>query len=232
MSARFRLFRLFGIDVYLHWSWFLLVAYRIQARGQYYTSSSWAAAEVLSLFLIVLIHEFGHSLACRQVGGVANNIILWPFGGIAFGNPPPRPGAVLWTIAAGPLVNVVLVPVFGLLSFLSSSSGWEETAPNADHLIGNLWLVNLVLLIFNMLPIYPLDGGQILRALLWFKLGMARSLLVATSIGLAGGLLLAGFAFWSTSFWLGFIALFLLSQCWRGFQEAKILSRLPSAGQP
>ena len=59
----------------------------------------------------MLLHEFGHALACRQVGGVANRIVLWPLGGIAYVNPPPRPGAVLWSIAAGPLVNVALVPI-------------------------------------------------------------------------------------------------------------------------
>jgi Zn-dependent protease len=58
-----------------------------------------------------LFHEFGHALACRQVGGQADLIVLWPLGGVAYVSPPPRPGALLWRIAAGPLVNVLLVPV-------------------------------------------------------------------------------------------------------------------------
>jgi Zn-dependent protease len=73
---------------------------------------SWSIAEYLGLFLIVLTHEFGHAMACRQVGGTANRIMLWPLGGVAYVDPPQRPGAMLWSIAAGPLVNVALIPVF------------------------------------------------------------------------------------------------------------------------
>ena len=69
--------------------------------------------ECLALFVIVLLHEFGHALACRQVGGQANQIVLWPLGGVAYVAPPPRPGPTLWSIAAGPLVNVALTPVLG-----------------------------------------------------------------------------------------------------------------------
>ena len=72
----------------------------------------WSVLECLALFLIVLIHEFGHQLACRQVGGKTHDIILWPLGGVAYVSPPQRPGAQLWSIAAGPLVNVVLFPMF------------------------------------------------------------------------------------------------------------------------
>src|SRR6202790_1610878 len=126
-----RLFRFSGIDVFLHWSWFLVAAYEIQARKGSYSSITWNVLEYLALFLIVMIHEFGHALACRQVGGTANQIVLWPLGGVAYVNPPPRPGATLWSIAAGPLVNVGLVPVLSLLGVLNRSLGWAETMPNA-----------------------------------------------------------------------------------------------------
>src|SRR5579863_7593404 len=106
-----RLFRFSGIDVFLHWSWFLVAAYEIQTRRGSYSSITWNVLEYLALFVIVLLHEFGHALACRQVGGRANEIVLWPLGGIAYVFPPPRPGALLWSIAAGPLVNLFLVPV-------------------------------------------------------------------------------------------------------------------------
>ena len=107
-----RLFRFSGIDVFLHWSWFLVAFYEIQRGGiGHYSSVTWAVLEYLALFLIVTLHEFGHALACRQVGGQANQIVLWPLGGVAYVNPPQRPGATLWCIAAGPLVNVVLAPI-------------------------------------------------------------------------------------------------------------------------
>src|SRR5205085_1678760 len=112
MGGTIRLFKFSGIHVYLHFSWFLIAAYQFTRSRAAYDSAAFAAIEYLALFVIVLLHEFGHSLACRQTGGTADQIVLWPLGGIAFVNPPRRPGAVLWSIAAGPLVNVVLLPVF------------------------------------------------------------------------------------------------------------------------
>jgi len=114
-----RLFQFSGINVFLHWSWFLVAVYEIQTRPGRYSSIVWSVLEYLALFLIVLLHEFGHSLACRQVGGRANQIVLWPLGGVAYVDPPPRPGATLWSIAAGPLVNVALLPVLWILTSLS-----------------------------------------------------------------------------------------------------------------
>ena len=102
------------------------------------------------------------------MGGRADQIVLWPLGGVAFVDPPPRPGATLWSIAAGPLVNVLLIPIFSLAWFLAKSLNWPETNPNLYNLITTIWIINAALLAFNMLPIYPLDGGQILRSLLWF----------------------------------------------------------------
>jgi Zn-dependent protease len=161
-----RLFRFNGIDLSLHWSWFLVAAYEIGGRQRAYSSITWNVLEYLALFLIVMIHEFGHALACRQVGGVANQIVLWPLGGVAYVNPPQRPGATLWSIAAGPLVNLALVPILKILGTLMRSQGLAQELPNAFLLLRTVALINLGLLIFNMLPIYPLDGGQILRSLL------------------------------------------------------------------
>jgi Zn-dependent protease len=222
-----RLFRFHGIDVFLHWSWFLVAIWEIQAgAGRRYSSVAWNVAEYLALFLIVLTHEFGHALACRQVGGQANQIVLWPFGGVAYVQPPPRAGATLWSIAAGPLVNVVLVPVFFGLGLWGRSHGIPQTWPDLFALLKAVAVINLVLLLFNLLPIYPLDGGQILRALLWFVLGRARSLMVATVLGFIG---LAGYfllAFYLRSVWLSLIGVFLLMNCWAGLQSARALARL------
>src|SRR6185295_17965259 len=125
-QGSFRLFRFAGVSVYLHWSWFLVAAYGMSSRTMAYSTPIWNVLEYLSLFVIVLMHEFGHSLACRQVGGQADQIVLWPLGGVAYVDPPQRPGATLWSIAAGPLVNVALVPVLTALTMLSRSSGWAE----------------------------------------------------------------------------------------------------------
>jgi Zn-dependent protease len=220
------LFRFSGIDVFLHFSWFLVAAYEIQTRKGSYSSVTWNVLEYLALFLIVLVHEFGHALACRQVGGSANQIVLWPLGGVAYVDPPPRPGATLWSIAAGPLVNVVILPVLWIVVTLSRSSGMASTSPDLYALLRSVFWINVGLLVFNILPIYPLDGGQILRSLLWFVLGRARSLMVATVLGLIGVAAFIGLALWRQDLWLGAIALFMLMNCWSGLQQARALLRL------
>ena len=82
------LFRVAGIDLFLHWSWFLVAVIEVGYLGYRYTSLIWSVLEYLSLFLIVLLHEFGHAMACRQVGGSSDQILLWPLGGVAYVNPP------------------------------------------------------------------------------------------------------------------------------------------------
>ena len=221
----FRLFRLAGIDVFLHWSWFVVALFEIQ-RARDYSSPVWNVLEYLALFVIVTMHEFGHALACRQVGGRAEQIVLWPLGGVAYVNPPQRPGATLWSIAAGPLVNVVLVPVLLGLYLLSRSSGLATTSPDALALLRAVAYINAGLLLFNILPVYPLDGGQILRSLLWFVLGRARSLMAAALVGFLGVLGLAFLALRTESAWFGILAAFVGMNCWRGFQHARELWRV------
>jgi Zn-dependent protease len=225
-QGSFRLFQLAGIDVFLHWSWFVVAAFEVSTRGRRYPSIAWNVAEYLGLFLIITLHEFGHALACRQVGGTADKIVLWPLGGIAYVQPPPRPAAALWSIAAGPLVNVVLFGLSYPLTIWALHSGWRLAAPYGYRLLWTVCFMNLGLLIFNLLPIYPLDGGQILHSLLWFRLGRARSLKVVAVVGLLGAVGLIAIAAWLHSFWIGIISLYVVMSCWAGLQEAEILLRL------
>jgi Zn-dependent protease len=227
MGGAIRLFRFAGITVYLHFSWFLVAAYQVQARIHSYSRPAWALWEYIGLFAMVLLHEFGHALACRSVGGYANRIVLWPLGGVAFVQPPRRPGAMLWSLAAGPLVNVALIPVFQVFVAIAANSASEDVY----RLILSLRFVNLALLIFNMLPVYPLDGGQILRSLLWYPFGEIRSLQIASVIGLVGGVLLAVLALTFRSFWWAFMAFFLVSRAVAGWQQAKLLIQLEREGR-
>jgi len=141
-NGAMRLFRVGGITVFLHYSWFIVAVIEIQSRARTYGSLIWNVAEYLALFVIVLMHEFGHSLACRQVGGQANQIVLWPLGGIAYVSPPQRAGAVLWSIAAGPLVNVVLVFVFFAANFAFQSLDLISTAPDVYRLLRTVTRIN------------------------------------------------------------------------------------------
>ena len=229
-SGSIRLFRFSGIDVFLHWSWFLVAVYEVQAGGiGHYPSRAWSVAEYLALFVIVLLHEFGHALACRSVGGEAKRIVLWPLGGVAYVSPPPRPGATLWSIVAGPLVNVALLPVLLGIGYALRAAGVYQTVPEIHELVRAIAYINIILLIFNILPIYPLDGGKILWSLLWFVLGRARALMAATVIGLIG---IAGvflLAIVDQSFWLGFLGVYMLVSCWGGLQAARALLKLSKA---
>jgi Zn-dependent protease len=225
-SGSIRLFNFAGIDVFLHWSWFLVAVYEINGRKGDYSSISWNVAEYLALFLIVLLHEFGHALACRQVGGTANRIVLWPLGGVAYVNPPQRPGATLWSIAAGPLVNVAFLIVLTALGLPNGKIGWADAIPNLHQLLYAIWWINFGLLIFNILPIYPLDGGQILRSLLWFPLGRARSLMAATIIGFIGVAGLIALTVVRRDEWLGIITVFIVMNCWSGLQHARALMKM------
>lgn len=225
-NGSMRLFQVAGITVFLHWSWFVIALYQITNPRTHYSSIFWNILEYLALFLIVLTHEFGHSLACRQVGGRADQIVLWPLGGVAYVDPPQRPGPTLWSITAGPLVNVILVPILSALLLLTRSSWGASIPDDAANFISNIWWINTVLLIFNILPIYPLDGGQILRSLLWFPLGRARSLYIASIIGFVGVVGFIGLAVIMKSIWLGILCFFILMNCWRGLAEARMLSKV------
>src|SRR5438067_9255490 len=112
-NGTIRLFKFTGITVFIHWTWFFIAIYEIENKKRF-TSVTWSVLEYLALFAIVTMHEFGHALACRRTGGTANQIILWPLGGVAYVQPPARPGATLWSIAAGPLVNLALMPLLAL----------------------------------------------------------------------------------------------------------------------
>ncbi len=228
-SGVIRLFRFAGIEVFLHFSWFLVAAIYISGYIRRYESPVWGVLEYISVFVIVLIHEFGHALACRQVGGIANRIVLWPLGGIAFVDPPRRPGAYLWSIAAGPLVNVILLPVLAFVSMMAQAS-----LPGSDVAVffRDLNFINAVLLGFNLLPVFPLDGGQIVRGLLWFPFGEIRSLQISSVIGLVGGAILGIVGLMAGSVWWAVLAFFLLSRAWYGWQQAKAMIVASKMGIP
>jgi len=174
----------------------------------------------------VTLHE-SPCAACRQVGGQANQIVLWPLGGVAYVDPPPRPAQPLWSIARRALRECCALPILLGLVWLSGSLGWAQTMPDLYRLVDAVLSIDVVLLVFNILPIYPRMVAKIFRALLWFVLGRARSL--------AGGHdpRLIGVA--------GFIALpsgrgdlvrchrrFMLNDCWSGFKHAQQLCVSPS----
>jgi Zn-dependent protease len=226
------LFRLFGVRVFLHYSWILVAVFQVYYAfqdGKTFRnephSLAYHAFLYICLFLIVLMHEFGHSLACKSVGGTSDTIVLFPLGGVSYVRPPERAGALLWSIAAGPLVNVILVPVtFGALVLTNGIGG------TAFHdFLFDLAIINLSLLIFNMLPIYPLDGGQIFRAMLWFIFGRGVSLVIAAGTGLAGSVI-GGLAMLVLGqFWLALLGGFMAMQAYAGLRIGLAMLKLEQA---
>ncbi len=168
-----RLGRLFGIEVDIHPSWFLVLAFFAftLARGFFPTAYpgwspavTWATAIIatLLLFVSVLAHEFGHSLVARSQGIPVRNITLFALGGVSqLEREPDSPGREAWMAIAGPLVSVVIGAV---------TLGAAYVLPGPQPVVAvlaYLGVTNLALVVFNLLPGFPLDGGRVLRALLW-----------------------------------------------------------------
>ncbi|HWE94933.1 MAG TPA: site-2 protease family protein [Tepidisphaeraceae bacterium] len=221
-SGSLRLFRVFGVTVFLHWSWLLIAAYEVQQRKDVYTSLLWTGIEVLSVLVIVLLHEMGHAMACLSVKGTVDRIVLSPLSAASL-QPPPRPGPTLWTAAAGPLVNLALFPILYFAADAMQSQGRD-----LYELFTAMKYLDLLLLVFNLLPIYPLDGGQILRALLWFAAGPAWSLVVAGAVGMLGAAGVAVYALTLKSIWIAFIAVFAGVQSWKAIMLARTMLGAPA----
>lgn len=172
----------FKVPVYLHWSWTIFFGLLLFVDLKSGSSNS---VILLGVFLIVILHEFGHCIAAQYYHWKVHHIYLYPIGGAAYMEFQPVPKEELVVSAAGPLVNVLLIPFFSFLTIpFIPEPIWVKIAA-----------VNIVILFFNLLPIFPMDGGRLLRATLQFKLPRLKATLYATRIGQVCCVLLAGFGF-------------------------------------
>lgn len=180
-----RLIRAFGIDVFVHWSWFAVALLILFLGQQQFSSVLWSLLVCVSLFALVLVHEYGHAFACRLVGGRVELILLSLIGGAAFMQTPQKPGAILWSVVAGPLVNLLLVPATAMAYLLVRGAIELPVAGNDMQVfLFYLFSLNLFVLVYNMLPIYPMDGGQTLVALLWVVVGRPRAMRIVGVVGM------------------------------------------------
>ena len=142
---------------------------------------------ILALFACVLLHELGHAVAARRYGIRTRDIILLPIGGVArLEQIPEKPRQELWIALAGPAVNVVIAAVLGLGLLLTG--GWQpvdELTATGGSFFQRLAAVNLMLVIFNLIPAFPMDGGRILRALLGMRMDYVRATRIAAATGQA-----------------------------------------------
>lgn len=221
------IYRLWGITVKLHLIFILFVIIRLITSGSPGSPGfTYTAVGMAILFGIVLLHEYGHCFACRWVKGEADEIMLWPLGGLAYCRPPHDWKAELITVIGGPGVNAVLLVPLGVLSMMVNG-GWEYAVFNPfrpnwppggllENTIFMLHYINMVLLLFNMLvPMYPMDAGRIVQCLMWRKMGYEKSLWISCNIGVGAAVALAVVAFAGDQMLLLGIALFGGISCWQ-----------------
>jgi len=205
--------RISGIVVSVHATFFLLV---IWFAGVYWLDTNDVAhvasgiALLLLLFGCVLLHELGHALTARRFGFVTREITLLPIGGIAsLEQLPDDPRQSLWITLAGPAVNIVIA--LFLFIVLQLTGMWQRPTPNSfmdAPLLERLMLVNISLVIFNMLPAFPMDGGRALRAILALRMDDRRATHIAARVG-QGMAVLFAFLGWLANPLLILIALFV-----------------------
>lgn len=180
-----------GIQVRMHWTFLLLLAWVGYSFGMVDGSWQWQAGLqgivfVLAIFGCVILHEAGHALTARRYGVETEDITLLPIGGVArLQRIPSDPWAEFWIAIAGPAVNVVIAAVLFMIVFAVHGLailGRIDLTPKTPFLI-NLMLVNGLLVAFNLLPAFPMDGGRILRALLATRMEYVQATDIAASVG-------------------------------------------------
>lgn len=206
------LFKVFGIQLAVHASFWLLLAYYgyegwVEAGVP---GLCWSVGVIVLFFVCVILHELGHSLTARRYGVQTSRILLLPIGGMAeLEQIPRRPSAELLITAAGPAVNFALVAL--LLPF--AWHGWfseEEVALySAGGLVIQLCAANLIMGCFNLVPVFPMDGGRIFRALLAIRLPYLSATYWAVMVGRVLSVLFALWAFYRGNYLLGVLFLFI-----------------------
>lgn len=203
--------RLMGVTVRVHWVFLVLIIAGVIFTLPHNQSGIGFRLPVLfALLVLVLLHELGHVVACRSTDGEADEIILWPLGGLGGTRPTHGWEPELKTALGGPVVNALLMPLLGGSLFMLTSS-WSVAIPNPLDLWRSTydltvsdgttpwWLVglwslhaaNTLLLMFNLLvPMLPLDAGRIVQCLIWRKSGYHRSLWLSAHVGLVAAVVL------------------------------------------
>lgn len=178
-----------GIRILVHWTFLLLLGWIVISgisKGNDTTAIISTIVFILCVFFCVLLHELGHSLTAKRYGVETRKITLLPIGGVAsLERIPEEPRQELWVAVAGPAVNIVIALV--LLPFIQTDQlvVTEDLAgvSNMAGFLNSLFRINVALVIFNIIPAFPMDGGRILRALLAMKMGRMRATQIAANLG-------------------------------------------------
>ncbi|MBL7817696.1 MAG: site-2 protease family protein [Saprospiraceae bacterium] len=198
MRGSVQIAKIFGIPVKVHWSFallFLFVIYVGKSREASWTNIALFGLTIVALFVCVLLHEFGHALSARYFGIKTQDVTILPIGGVARLNKlPEKPFQEFIVAIAGPAVNVVIYVVLALWLYFQYSLqfSFQELLSNDSNEIiidptlgffAALTKANFMLVVFNMIPAFPMDGGRVLRALLSMSFGRVKATKLATILG-------------------------------------------------
>lgn len=213
MKWSFKAARLAGIDVYVHATFFILIAWIGLSIWQQQADPGAVIRGIgfiVVLFVCVVLHEFGHALTARHFGIRTRHITLLPIGGVAaLERMPEDPKQELLVALAGPAVNVMIALGLWLwLYLIDGLVGATEIAVADGPFLARLMAINLMLAVFNLLPALPMDGGRVLRALLAMRLERGRATRIAASVGQILAVWMGLFGFFYSPL-LMFIALFV-----------------------
>ncbi len=225
---------LFGIRVELHVTFLLFIGWIAINQGLLTGDAGRAVAAVALLLLVffcVLLHELGHALTARRFGITTRDIVLLPIGGVArLERMPDQPQQEVLVAIAGPAVNVGIAAVlYALMRIAQHPTGLRELVQGG--LLETLLLVNVVMVLFNLIPAFPMDGGRVLRALLTLRLPYVEATRIASAVG-QGAALLLGVAglFYFNNWMLAFVALFVFLAA--GEERALVQTRTSLTGLP
>jgi len=244
---RLKLFTLLGFEVRIDLSWIVIAVLVVWSLStglfplQYAnlsTQTYWLMGGIgaMGLFLSIIIHEFAHSLVARKYGMPMKGITLFIFGGVAeMKDEPSNPKDEFLMAIVGPLSSIALGILFYMVYTAGVQNEWSEPVNGVSQYLA---FINILLAIFNLLPAFPLDGGRVLRSILWYFKGNLRwATRIASAIGSSFGILLVVYGFWRMfnanligGMWMILIGIFLQNAAKTSYQQ--LLVRKALEGEP
>ncbi|NND07189.1 MAG: site-2 protease family protein [Saprospiraceae bacterium] len=230
-SSAYKIAEVWNIPIRVHWTFgffFLWIAYLGNRAGMDLSGTIMLCVFAIALFFCVVLHELGHAMMARRYQVKTKDIIISPIGGLArLMRMPNKPRHELLIAIAGPAVNFVIALVIGLGLLLFTSKGLLPTGDpsrifnDLSNFLPALFGLNLLLIVFNLIPAFPMDGGRIFRALLSMRWSRIRATQIATVLGQAIALAFVMWGFYRGDFILAFIGIFVFFSAANEFKMVK-----------
>ncbi len=229
MKWQWKLGNFAGIDVYVHATFLLLigwVGYSHWLENQLWSEVFSGVLFIIALFACVVLHEYGHALTARKYGIKTRDITLYPIGGVArLERMPEKPVEELWVALMGPAVNVVIAAaLFTFLYLTNSLVPLSDLTVASGSFLERLMMINISLVLFNLIPAFPMDGGRVLRAFLAMRMDYVRATQIAATLGQGMALLFGLIGLFGNASLL-FIAFFI----WIGASQEAGMTQMKNA---